>query len=134
MADIYKSGLLYVRDGRMLLCRRKPPKSQLLILPGGKLERGETPEDCLHRECREELGEVTLTSLKKIGTYESPAAGNENKTVRIDLYTADVAGTPTPHSEIAELVWFHLETNDRNSLAPSLKNSIIPDLQQRNLL
>src|SRR5262249_20584042 len=74
MADYHKVGLLHVKDGRILLCRKSHTTS-LLILPGGTFEKGESAEECLRRECREELGEVEVESLQYLGTYESPAAG-----------------------------------------------------------
>lgn len=45
------------RDGRIMLCRRRPEVHNGLKweFPGGKLEPGETPEDALKRELREEL-------------------------------------------------------------------------------
>src|SRR5215469_3314451 len=132
MADIYKSGLLYLRDGCILLCRKRKSTS-LLILPGGKLEKGETAEECLRRECREELGDVEIVNLHPLGTYESPAAGEVDKTVRIELFAGELLGTPAAHSEIKELVWFDPE-DDPELLAPSLRKIILPDLRRRGII
>jgi 8-oxo-dGTP diphosphatase len=131
MADIHKAGLLHLKDGRVLLCRKKHTTS-LLILPGGKLEPGETAEECLRRECREELGDVEILNLKPLGDYESPAAGQEGKIVKIALYAGDLKGNPAAHSEIQELVWFGARDDDAQ-LAPSLRNVIFPDLRRRGL-
>ncbi len=132
MADFHKAGLLYLKNGRVLLCRKKRGSS-LLILPGGKLEPGETAEECLRRECREELGEVEVSKLHYLGDYESPAAGQDGKIVKIALYAGELEGTPAPCSEIGELVWFDPRDNAA-LLAPSLRNLIFPDLRRRGFL
>lgn len=52
------------RDGRVLLAQRPPGKTMagLWEFPGGKIETGETPETCVIRELREELGLDTWAS------------------------------------------------------------------------
>jgi 8-oxo-dGTP diphosphatase len=53
-------------EGQVLLTRRKPevPYPHLWEFPGGKVEKGEDPKDCVIREIREELGiEITVTSI-----------------------------------------------------------------------
>ena len=124
--------MLYSKEGRVLLCRKKHT-TPLLILPGGTLEPGETAEECLRRECREELGEVEVSNLFYLGEYESPAAGQDGKTVRIELYAGEVRGLPAAHAEIQDLVWFGPQ-DDAELLAPSLRNVIFPDLRRRGLI
>ncbi len=50
-------GAIIWREGRMLICQRPVEKAQggLWEFPGGKVEVGESPQDALVRECREEL-------------------------------------------------------------------------------
>jgi 8-oxo-dGTP diphosphatase len=135
MADYDKVGLLTLRDGKMLLCRKKHTTS-LLILPGGCREPGESAMDCLARELREELGDIGIGPAEYIGVYLDRAAGSETgppKTVQIELYRAELIGEPCARSEIAELVWFG-EQDDRTKLAPSIANKILPDLLSRGIL
>jgi 8-oxo-dGTP diphosphatase len=130
--DYDKVGLLAIRDGRILLCRKKHTTA-LLILPGGCFEPGESAAQCLDRELREELGEVSVTNVEFVGTYVDRAAGALPKTVRIELYRGDLAGEPAPHAEIKELVWFGPD-DDRAQLSPSLVHKILPDLIARGIL
>jgi 8-oxo-dGTP diphosphatase len=46
------------RDGKILICQRRAdqPHAMKWEFPGGKLEAGESPEQALVRELREELG------------------------------------------------------------------------------
>ena len=64
--------LITNRKGEILIGQdtnsKKKPYPGFWNLPGGKLEKGESTEDCIKREIKEELG-VKLTSLKFIGTY-----------------------------------------------------------------
>jgi ADP-ribose pyrophosphatase YjhB (NUDIX family) len=55
-----------VREHDLLLIQRNTaPSEGLWTLPGGRLEPGETPEQCALREVNEELG-LTLYGLRKL--------------------------------------------------------------------
>lgn len=131
MEVVRKIGLAVIRDGAVLLCRKRGLDA--LILPGGKVEPGEESLDCLRRELREELGEVELLMPDYLGTYSDVMAGDESKTIEVLLYTGELAGCPKASSEIAELVWFSPD-DDHSELAPSLANKILPDLISRGLM
>ena len=135
MSDILKTGLLTHRGDRFLLCRKNRETSKL-ILPGGRIEPGETALDCLQRELAEELGGIGAENLVYVGTYRDRAASDDPtvvKTVEIQLYQGDLTGEPTPTSEIVELVWFGPDS-DRSHLPPSIVNKILPDLLERKIL
>jgi 8-oxo-dGTP pyrophosphatase MutT (NUDIX family) len=135
MADYRKVGLAVIRDGRILLCRKKNGLPHL-ILPGGKPHPGESPLECLQREIQEELGPVTPANVTYFGTYTSPAAvalGEPPAVVEVEVYSGDIGGDPFASGEIAELVWFD-PSGDPAQLAPSLANLILPDLNERGLL
>ena len=64
-----------VRDGRALLARRAPGQKHegLWEFPGGKVEAGESPEDALRREIREELEtEIRVGELIDTIEYDYP--------------------------------------------------------------
>jgi len=55
---IHVSAGIIVREGRVLACQRRAdqPHAGKWEFPGGKREAGESSEECLRRELREELG------------------------------------------------------------------------------
>lgn len=128
---IDKVGLLTIREGHVLLCRKKRG-TPLLILPGGKREEGESSIECLARELHEELGDVTAVSPELVGVY-THAAADKGKIVRIELYRARLEGEARAQAEIGELVWFGAG-DDWGELAPSLAEAIFPDLMARGIL
>jgi len=136
MADFNKVGLLVVKSNSFLVCRKNNYTSKL-IMPGGQIDPGETIEECLLRETREELGkEVSLNNVQYFGTYIDKAASDDptiNKTVEIKLYQAEMNGTAIPSDEVVELMWFSKEHNPEE-LSEIIRNKILPDLLKRQIV
>lgn len=66
------------QDGRILICRRRSDQAHSLKweFPGGKIEAGETPQQALIRELREELG-IESEPAREITRYEFAYPGKE---------------------------------------------------------
>jgi 8-oxo-dGTP diphosphatase len=125
--EITKVGLAVMDGDRLLLVRKRG--SDFLILPGGKPERNESDAQTLSRELNEELGcRLVSDQLKFLGTFSDEAAGMPGVKVTIKLYMGGLIGTPIPHAEIESIVWWTRTTHTESSLAPSLRNSILPFL------
>lgn len=99
------------RDGKYLLGRRPPGKSQggHWEFIGGKIEPGETPEQALVRECREELAlDVVNTCIRTSVVHEY-----DDRTIRLTLIDCEPApGTEPAALEHSELGWFAAEEMD----------------------
>lgn len=135
MINIYKIGLIVIRNNRLLLC--KPFAFDDLIVPGGTKEGDEPAEANLLREVKEELGEqavLDLKSLKYLGNFSDYAAGKTERWVEIELYLGDISGTLVPSSEIKELLWFDPENPNTENPSAVIKNKIIPYLYTAGLL
>jgi len=79
---------------------------------------------------------VGVSGAELVGVYTDRAAGAETgppKTVRIELYRGELIGEPLASSEIAELIWLG-EGDNRDQVAPSIANKILPDLLARGIL
>lgn len=103
MRHLHVACAIIERDGRVLAAQRSATMTLPLKweFPGGKIEAGESPEECLIRELMEELGVTVL-----LGTALPPAThGYPDFTVTLYPFTCRVAGgTITPHEHHA-LTW-----------------------------
>ena len=102
-------------------------------LPGGKRDPGETDEECLVREIKEELAvDLVPGTLRYLGQFVAQAHGHsEGVQVQMRCYQADYAGTLSAASEIEELAW--LGYADRLKTSP-VDQQIFEWLKERDLL
>ena len=100
-----------IRDGdKILICRRPPHKGNPLKweFVGGKREKGETSEQALKRECREEMSVSVKVGEKIISvTHEYP-----DITAHITLFSAQITDGTPKLLEHVEMKWIKVEGID----------------------
>lgn len=118
-------------DGdRCMICQRPAHKARGLLweFVGGKVEPGETKEEALIRECREELAvTVAPKDLFMDVVHEYP-----DLTVHLSLFNAVIAeGTPQllEHNDIR---WITVDEIDRFAFCPA-DVEILKEIRRRDL-
>jgi len=97
------------RDGRVLIVRRaRPPANGLYTLPGGGVELGETLEEAVIREVREETAlevePVALAGYRQAITRDA-AGGVERHFVILPFAARWISGEVSLNEELGEAHW-----------------------------
>lgn len=105
-----------IEDGRLLVARRAPAEklAGYWELPGGKVEVGETPQECLKRELSEELDMISSVGELLTSTLYHYEHGSFEM----------LALRATRHSELSlqvhdEVRWITRDDLDALQLAPA---------------
>lgn len=114
---IVVSAGIAVRDGKIMLCQRKPggPDGLKWEFPGGKLEEGESPERALERELREELDIETRTG-RIFDAHFRNAAGRD--LLILFYFTEILSGDPRP-VDCSAIAWAEPQELTGYDLTPS---------------
>jgi ADP-ribose pyrophosphatase YjhB (NUDIX family) len=97
------------REGRVLIVRRaRPPANGLYTLPGGGVELGETLEEAVVREVREETG-LTIAPIALAGYRQAIARDDVGRVERhfviLPFAARWVSGEIALNEELAEAHW-----------------------------
>ena len=125
MTDVV-AALIWQGD-RFLACQRPANKARALLweFVGGKVEPGETKEQALIRECREELDiELAVGELFMEVTHEYP-----DLTVRLSLFSATIASGIPKKLEHNDLRWITISEIDGLDFCPA-DDEILERLKQ----
>ena len=83
------AALIWDKD-RFLICQRPKNKARALLweFVGGKVEKGESKEEALIRECREELAiDIAVDNIFTEVTHDYP-----DITIRLTLFNSRIVG------------------------------------------
>jgi mutator protein MutT len=115
MIDV--TAAIWIENGRVLIARRRPGASQagLWEFPGGKVQTGESPEECLKREMEEELG----IRVKVEEFFGESSYAYEDKTIRLLAYRVRSASGQPCANDHAELAWVKMADLDQYRFCPA---------------
>jgi ADP-ribose pyrophosphatase YjhB (NUDIX family) len=100
--------IVIIKDDKILLGKRggtDEPFMGYWALFGGFVEWGESVEEALVRECKEESNMV-VTSHKLLGIYSKPS--RHIRQVVTAAYAVEAEGEPKAGDDIVEVKWYHL--------------------------
>jgi 8-oxo-dGTP diphosphatase len=120
-----------VDDGKVLLVSKRAAPD-VFFLPGGKPEPGEESLQTLARELTEELG-VALLDSEPLGVVSEQAA-LEGRAMEMQVYLARIHGEASPGAEIASVAWVGANGESPGTLAPAIRNHVLPQLVARSLI
>ena len=128
---IDKLTYIHIQDRKVLTTLSKG--KDVWYIPGRKREAGESDQQALIREVKEELTvDLKPETIRHYGTFEAQAHGKpEGTVVRMTCYEADFDGTLQPSSEIAEVKFVGYDWKSQSSPVDIL---IFEDLKAKNLI
>lgn len=108
---------IIIQDHKVFIAKRKPPGRMpgMWEFPGGKIEYGETPEQCLKRELREEL-EIDVVIGDHIGTNLHQY---DFYTVELLAYRAIIEAGEIKLNDHADMAWVEAKDLSRYEFAPA---------------
>lgn len=116
MAPVIVVAAVVRQEGKILLTRRMKGAhlEGFWEFPGGKLEDGESPEDALTRECREECGiEIAVDDILDVAFHRYPA-----KDVLLLFYGCRLLSGSVQDIGVAGHAWVTAPELDRFTLPP----------------
>lgn len=121
------ASVVFRRGDDILTVRKRG--THRFMLPGGKIEAGESPAECAAREAAEEVGAVLdPAGLTSLGRFSAPAANEPGAVVVSDVFVTAQPLDAHPSAEIEECRWTSIVGPLPHDVAPLLVEQVVPAL------
>lgn len=126
------SVIVITGDKKILLVRHRKGNRQYWVLPGGRLEYGETFQECAVRELKEETG-LDIEVEKVVFLSEAIAPDRSRHIVNVYLTARVTGGTMQVGDEpvLAGVDYVALEELERSTLYPPVGRYVIKEAQNQ---
>ena len=114
---------LIFREGKFLICQRPANKKRALLweFVGGKVEPGETKEQALVHECREELAII----VKVKGVFCEVSHVYPDVTVHLTLFNAEIVEGEPQMLEHNDMAWITPAEIDNYTFCPADEDILV---------
>ena len=120
-------------DGKIIFIRRKnPPYKGSWALPGGFVEYGETVEDAVIREVKEETG-IKIKIRELLGVYSDPGRDPRGHMITVCFLANKTEGELKADTDAAEVSCFAVDEALNMNLAFD-HHKILKDAYKRDIL
>src|ERR671921_3016077 len=92
----------------LLVTRKNDPFKGMLSIPGGFINEGETAEDAMRREAKEETS-LVVEPIAILGVYSDPNRDPRMHTLSVTFITRKVQGNENASDDAAALRWVKIE-------------------------
>ena len=132
--NIQKAGGILLQDRKFML--EKHGGNDTYVVPGGKLEIGETPEQALVREFQEEFHLSLLpTNLEALGIFEAQAVHSPDKVVTIYTFLVTTwSGELQLDDGIEEVLWVNSKNIHNYAVSSIALANVLPLLLAKGLI
>lgn len=99
--------IILIKDSIVLIKRRNPPFQGMWALPGGFVDYGETVENAVRREAKEETG-LDVEIEKLVGVYSDPDRDPRGHTISVCFLCKPVGGNLKANTDSMDVKEFKL--------------------------